>query len=161
MLHESRQGLKGRRDATSRCRCYEKQRNAVCLSRTSRSDGRVAENGAFEGMLLYSKSTVSPRDDYRLGCVVKCIKPHKMEILASLDVSSPPHGATPLRIQGAQEREIEMVWIPCEGVWRQSGWCLPFIRVDFLWMPRQPHKDDSILRWELGGCELNSSGTSL
>lgn len=39
-------------------------------------------------MLPYTKATVSQGDDYRLGCIEKCIKPHKMEISASLNMSA-------------------------------------------------------------------------
>lgn len=91
-------------------------------------------------MLLYSKSTVSLGDDYRLGWVVKCIKPHKMEISASLDVSPTHIEERHSGFKGRKSVRLKMVWIPSEGVWRQgpskSGWCLPFIRVDFLLMPR-------------------------
>ncbi len=67
-------------------------------------------------MLLYSKSSVSLGDDYRLGCIVKCIKPHKMEISASLDMSTTHIEEHHSGFKGYKSVRLKMVQIPIEGV---------------------------------------------
>ena len=79
-------GLSGRLGADSQC-WQEKQQIMVRLSWTSSGNWREIQ-WALKEMLPYSKPTVSLGDDYRLGCVVKCIKRHKMKISMCLPLTS-------------------------------------------------------------------------
>lgn len=134
----SNTGLSGRLGADSQ-RWQEKQQIMVWLSRTSSGNWREIQ-WALKEMLPYSKPTVSLGDDYRLGCIVKCIKRHKMKISASPDVSPAHIEEHHAKFKGYKSVRLKMVRIPSEGVWRQapnkSGRCLPFIKVDFLLMPQ-------------------------